>query len=86
MDMYNFKLFVVENSPECSHAIKNITIILEKYLMGRSKLEIIDITKQPDIAIEENIFIVPLLIKKFPLPEERFIGDLSDSKRLIESL
>ena len=86
MEDYLFKLFVIENSPECAHAIKNINFILEKYLKGKSKLEIIDISKQSNIAKEENIFMVPLLIKKFPLPEERFIGDLSDSKKILAIL
>lgn len=76
------KLFVISNTADSSHAIKNINTLCEKYLKGRYSLEIIDINEHPECATNENIFAIPLLIKKFPLPEERMIGDLSDIQKI----
>lgn len=83
-EKYVFQLFVVSNSSISERAIKNIETICEKYLAGNYKLEIIDIYKQPTLAVKENIIAVPLLIKKLPLPEERITGDLSDTESIIK--
>lgn len=81
---YVFQLFVMSNSSVSEKAIKNIKAIFEKYLSGRYELEIIDIYKQPTLAVKENIIMVPVLIKKFPLPEERVTGDMSDTASIIK--
>lgn len=83
-EKYVFQLFVTSNSSVSEKAIKNIKAICEKYLSGRYELEIIDIYKQPTLAAKENIILVPVLIKKFPLPEGRITGDLSDTESIIK--
>jgi circadian clock protein KaiB len=49
-------------------------------------LEVIDLYQQPDFAQQEQIVAVPLLIKKNPAPEQRFVGDLTDLTRLLARL
>ncbi|MEO6730117.1 MAG: circadian clock KaiB family protein [Ferruginibacter sp.] len=83
---YILQLFVTGVSPNSMRAIINIKLICEKYLQGRYELEIIDIYQQPSIALKEEIIAVPILIKKFPLPEVRMIGDLSDIDMVLEGL
>lgn len=79
---YILKLFVIGTNLDASHAINNISKFCEKFLKGRYTLEIIDLNKEPHWASKENIFAVPLLIKKNPFPEERLIGDLSDTQKI----
>jgi circadian clock protein KaiB len=83
---YILQLFVTGISPNSALAIKNANAICEQYLKGRYELEIIDIYQQPSLALSENIIAVPVLIKKFPLPEERMIGDLSDIGKVLKGL
>lgn len=83
---YILKLFVTGILPNSARAVVNIKAICEKYLKGRYELEIIDIYQQPSLALTENIIAVPVLIKKFPLPEERVIGDLSDFEGVLKGL
>lgn len=85
-EKYVLKLFVTGALPNSTRAVVNIKAICEHYLKGRFELEIIDIYQQPDLALEENIIAVPVLIKKFPLPEERVIGDLSDIEMVLKGL
>jgi circadian clock protein KaiB len=85
-EKYILKLFVTGNLPNSSRAILNINAICEKHLKGRYELEIIDIYQQPSLALIEDIIVVPILIKKFPLPEERLIGDLSDTENVLKVL
>lgn len=83
---YDLRLFVAGMTPNSLKAIASIRKICEEHLQGRYALRVIDIYKQPDLAKREQIIAVPTLIKKFPLPLRKFIGDLSDSKMLLKGL
>ena len=52
--------------------------------MDRFELEIIDIYQQPQLAKEEQIIALPLLIRKSPVPEKRFVGDMSETNILLK--
>ena len=83
---YILKLFVTGILPNSARAVVNIKAICEKYLSGRYELEIIDIYQQPSLAVSEDIIAIPVLIKKFPLPEARMIGDLSEIEKVLTGL
>lgn len=83
---YILQLFVTGILPNSARAVLNIQAICEKYLQGRYEIEIIDIYQQPSLALTEDIIAIPVLIKKFPLPEERMIGDLSDIEKVLKGL
>lgn len=85
-EKYILKLFVTGILPNSARAVVNIQAICEQYLKGRYELEIIDIYQQPSLALTEDIIAVPVLIKKFPLPEGRMIGDLSDIEKVLQGL
>ena len=67
-------------------AVANIKNICENYLKGRYQLEVIDIYKNPSLGKGEQIIASPTLIKKLPLPLRRFIGDLSNTERILLGL
>ncbi len=81
---YVFKLFIAGISSNSSRAIVNINAIGEKYLKSRYELKVIDIYQQGSLAADEEIVAVPLLIRKFPLPERRLIGDLSNTEVVLK--
>jgi circadian clock protein KaiB len=82
----DLKLFVSGASPNSVRAINNIQKTLNTYVPGKYNLSIIDIYQDKTIAELEQIIAVPLLIRKSPLPEKRFIGDLSDTNKLLKGL
>jgi circadian clock protein KaiB len=81
-----FRLFVTGTSPNSAKAILNTQKICKDYLENNFELEIIDIYQQPELAQPEQLYGAPLLIKKLPLPERRFIGDMSDTKKILSGL
>jgi circadian clock protein KaiB len=85
-EKYILQLFVAGILPNSTRAIINIKAICEKHLNGRHELEIIDIYQQPNLALSEDILAIPLLIKKFPKPQVRLIGDLSNTEKVLEAL
>lgn len=83
---YVLQLFVTGLSPNSIRAIVNLRKICKEYLKDEYELEIIDITLKPQLAVKEQILVIPVLIKKFPLPEMRMIGDLSNKGKVLEGL
>ncbi len=49
-------------------------------------MNVIDLHQEKAMAQQEQIIALPLLIKKFPLPERRLIGDMSDTKKVLAGL
>ncbi len=83
---YVLRLFVTGILPNSVRAISNIQAICEQHLNNRYELEVIDIYQQPSLALAEGIIAVPVLVKKFPLPEARLIGDLSNTEKVLRGL
>jgi len=86
VEKFEFRLYITGASPNSSRAVSNIRKILESCLGGQYKLEIIDVYQEPHIAQTVDIIALPLLIRKYPLPEKRMIGDLSDADRIIRRM
>jgi len=84
--VYILRLYITGFSPRSARAISNIRKICEEHLDGRYDLEVVDIAQQPAQAQSEQILAAPTLIKKWPLPARRFIGDMSQSDRILLGL
>ncbi len=83
---YVLKLYVTGTTPRSERAIVNIRRICERNLKGRYDLEVVDISQNPEIAKDVQLIAAPTLIKKLPLPLRRFIGDMSETDRLLIGL
>jgi circadian clock protein KaiB len=85
-ERYHLKLFIAGASVNSLRSIANMREFCSNHLPEGYELEIIDIYQQPLLAEQEQIIALPLLIKKHPQPERRFIGDMSDSDILLKGL
>jgi circadian clock protein KaiB len=83
---YVLRLYVTGTTPHSMRAIVNIRKICEEHLQGRYDLEVVDISLHPTLAEGEQIIAAPTLIKKLPLPLRRFIGDMSQTERILLGL
>ena len=83
---YVLRLFVTGMTARSSRAVNNLRSICDEYLDGRYDLEVIDIYQQPVLTKGEQIVAAPTLIKKFPLPMRRIIGDMSNRERVLLGL
>jgi len=85
-EKYVLRLYVTGMTPKSTQAIQNIKKICDEELHDRCDLEVIDIYQRPVLARGEQIIATPTLIKKLPLPLRRFIGDMSDTERIVLGL
>jgi circadian clock protein KaiB len=83
---YILRLYVTGSSTRSLRAVHNLKKLCDEYLADDYDLRVIDIYKNPDAAREEQIIAAPTLVKHLPRPLRRFIGDLSNTQKLLIGL
>lgn len=83
---YVLRLFVAGATARSRQAVLRVREICEAELKGRCELEVIDIYQQPRLARENQIVATPTLVKEFPKPIRRFIGNLVNLSGLFDEL
>jgi len=82
---YILRLYVTGSSARSLNAVRNLQKICEEHL-PEYDLEVIDIYKDPAAAREAQIIAAPTLVKKLPVPLRRFVGDLSNTQKILVGL
>jgi circadian clock protein KaiB len=73
---YVLRLFVAGATARSRQAVLRVRQLCEAELKDNCELEVIDIYQQPSLARDNQIVATPTLIKEFPRPVRRFIGNL----------
>ena len=79
-------LYIAGQTPKSIQALENIKKYAEEHLKGKYSIEIIDLLKNPQLAEGDQILAVPTLVRKFPEPIRKIIGDLSNEERVLVGL
>lgn len=85
-ERYKFLLFVSGMSVKSSYAIENIKKICDQYIPDNPEIEIIDIGREQQLAVDYQIICIPTLIKINPRPVKTILGDLSDTRKVLRIL
>lgn len=85
-DKLVLQLYVSGMSPKSMEAIENIKHLCDEHLKDAFELQVVDIYKNPESAVEHHIVFSPSLIKHLPLPKKTLIGNLSDTDKVIKAL
>ena len=83
---YILRLYVTGSSARSLKAVSNLKKICDEYLPNGYDLEVIDIYKNPTAAREEQIIAAPTLVKKLPQPLRKFVGDMSNTQKILVGL
>ena len=83
---YVLRLFVAGATARSRQAVLRIRQLCEAELKDNCQLEVIDIYQQPKLARANQIVATPTLIKEFPRPVRRFIGNLLNTTGLFAEL
>ncbi|HEY2348529.1 MAG TPA: circadian clock KaiB family protein [Puia sp.] len=85
-EMWELRLYIAGQTPKSVLALKNITKYCEEHLAGKYSIEIVDLLKNPQLAEGDQIFAIPTLVRKFPEPLRKIIGDLSNEEKVLVGL
>ena len=83
---YELRLYVAGQTAKSATALDNLKRLCETHLAGRYRIEVIDLLVNPKLAAGDQILAVPTLVRKFPEPIRKIIGDLSNDERVLVGL
>jgi len=83
---YILRLYVTGSTGRSMKAVYNLRKICEEHLSDDYELEVIDIYKHPEAAREAQIVAAPTLVKRLPEPIRKFVGDLSNTQKVLVGL
>ena len=71
---------------EIAEGVRVLQSALALQRPGRYQIEVIDLLVNPKLAAGDQILAVPTLVRKFPEPIRKIIGDLSNEERVLVGL
>ena len=83
---WQLRLYVAGVTPKSTAALENLKRVCETHLAGRYTIEVVDLLVNPRLAAGDQILAVPTLVRKFPEPIRKIIGDLSNEERVLVGL
>jgi circadian clock protein KaiB len=83
---WQLRLYVAGTTPRSAAALENLKQLCETHLAGRYSIEVIDLLVSPQLAAGDQILAVPTLVRKFPEPMRKIIGDLSNEEKVLVGL
>jgi len=81
-----FRLFVACDEANSRRAKANLKELCQSRIDKACEIEIVDVLQSFKIALENNIYLTPALVKVFPEPRVIIFGDLSDAEAVLKAL
>jgi circadian clock protein KaiB len=85
-EKWELRLYTAGQTPKSLTAFANLKRLCEEHLKGRYTIEVIDLTRDPQLAAGDQIVAIPTLVRKLPEPLRRIVGDLRDTERTLVGL
>ena len=83
---YVLRLYVAGATDRSRQALLRVRQLCETELNGNFDLAVIDVYQQPILARDGQIVATPTLVREFPQPVRRLIGNLSNTAGLFAGL
>ncbi len=85
-EWWELRLYVAGQTPRSIEAFANLQRVCEEHLLGRYRIEVIDLLVNPMLARGDQILAVPTLVRQLPPPVKKIIGDFSNVERVLVGL
>jgi circadian clock protein KaiB len=85
-EIWELRLYIAGQTPKSVMALRNLTKYCREHLDGKYTIEIVDLLVNPRLAEGDQIFAIPTLVRKFPEPIRKIIGDLSNEEKVLVGL
>jgi circadian clock protein KaiB len=83
---YVLRLYIAGTTLRSMRAVEHVRGLCEAHLAGHYDLKVVDVYQQPELAVREQLFAAPTLVKRLPLPLRRLVGDMSNHERVLAGL
>lgn len=83
---YVLRLFVAGSSGGTERILCKLHNLLDKSLQQPHTLKVIDVQKHPDFAEADQVTATPTLMRVWPAPVKRIVGELDDAQSIVRIL
>lgn len=83
---YVLCLYIAGETARSRTAFANLQRICTEHLREKYRIKVIDVVKNPKLARDHQIVALPTLVCQGPDSVRKIIGDLSDTKRVLDGL
>ena len=80
---YVLRLYVSGHSMSTEHVLKKLHQLLEQLLTHPYTLKVIDVAQHPELAEQDHVTATPTLVRVYPLPTRRIVGNLNKVDQLL---
>lgn len=81
---YVLRLYVAGHTSATETILKNLHELLERSLKRPYTLRVVDIHKNPEQAEQDKVTATPTLVRVYPRPVRRLVGDVKDASQLLQ--
>ncbi len=79
-----FRLYVAGDAANSMQAVANLRALCLEHMPERHDIEVVDVLREPQRALDEGVLLTPMLVRVSPNPIRRIVGNLSQSKPLMQ--
>jgi circadian clock protein KaiB len=83
---YVLRLFVAGSSSGTERILRKLHDLLDQSLQQPYTLKVIDVQKHPDLAEADQVAATPTLMRVWPPPVKRIVGELDDAQAILRIL
>lgn len=83
---YVLRLFVAGHSANTERILQNLHELLERSLGYPYTMKVVDVLTNPEQAEIDQVSATPTLVKVWPLPIRRIVGDLDNAGKILQML
>ncbi len=83
---YLLRLFIAGKGSNSEQALANLRRLCREHLNGRCTIEVVDVVKDYQAAVRDNILVTPALILVAPRPRVMVLGNLGDLQKVLVAL
>ncbi len=83
---FKFQVFIGKPSQNSDLAVARLREVCEAEIPGEYDIEIIDLSRNPELAGGNNIVATPAVFRTLPAPVRKSIGDLAEKHKVLLAL
>jgi circadian clock protein KaiB len=83
---FDLSLFIAGSSSRSLRTIQSVKRAFEEHFPGRYRLRVVDIHRQPELAVENQVVAAPTLLCNRPHPVRFVIGFLATPAEVLKKL
>ena len=83
---WQFVLYVADDTVKSDFAINNLRRICNAHIGDNYAIQVINLREKPELTRSHKVLAVPTVVRTYPMPERRVIGDLSRTELVVSGL